>query len=27
MINIIIGQGYHVMKKVLYQDNQSAIKL
>ena len=27
MINILMGQGYHLEKKVLYQDNQSAIKL
>ena len=27
MINILMGQGYHLEKKVLYQDNQSAMKL
>jgi hypothetical protein len=27
MINILMGQGYHLQKKVLYQDNQLAMKL
>jgi len=27
MINILMVQGYHLKKKVLYQDNQSAMKL
>jgi len=27
MNNILMGQGYHLEKKVLYQDNESAMKL
>ena len=27
MINIVLGQGYSLHKKVLYQDNEGAIKM